>query len=65
LTWCVYALLKNDGDWDEKMLNEINEVFGDEEINVDKVKDLKIMDAFINEVSRMYPSIGLLVRYVV
>jgi len=62
LTWCVYALLKNDGDWDEKMLNEINEVFGDEEINVDKVKDLKIMDAFINEVSRMYPSIGLLVR---
>jgi cytochrome P450 len=64
-TWCYWAIyaLSIFSDVQEKVYQDIiNSVGKTGEINVDNVEEMEYFNAFLNEVLRMYPPVGMISR---
>jgi len=56
LSWCLYLLMDHP-EVEQKMLDEIKEVCGDEELTYDQIGRLKYVQAVVDEALRLYPSV--------
>jgi cytochrome P450 len=56
LSWCLYLLMGHP-EVEQKMLDEIKEVCGDEELTYDQMGRLKYVQAVVDEALRLYPSV--------
>ena len=54
LSWVLY-LIANIPEWQQKLRDEVNEVFGDGPITPEGVERLKLHERIINEAMRLFP----------
>ncbi|XP_020283970.1 cytochrome P450 4c3-like [Pseudomyrmex gracilis] len=63
IAWSLYALGRNP-EYQEKILNEYDELLGNEEITLDNLHKLTWLDASIKEQWRIYPVAPLIARQI-
>jgi len=61
LTWTLYLLARH-GDWEARILDEVQALAGDGPITADHLPDLIIVEQVLKEAMRLYPAAPIILR---